>query len=656
MKNPYAVLLLFVLTAVIAWVLTAAVDAYLFGRADLAWQLLPGTAYEIYTRLIISLSFLVLGFFISRHLAHERKDEQKIEHLNRVLATVRNVELTLARGAMASREDLIHTVCNDLVGGKAYNNVWISLIDASGDLRLSAEAGMGPGLAPVVEAIHAGQYPKCVAQVLSQPDVMVIEGSAHNCPGCPLAPVYRGTGSMVCRLEYGQRNLGVVTASLSPDLAREPQEQALFMEVAASVSTALQNMELEESKRGTQLELARARRREEETGFRIQQMLLFQQPPSQVVGAGMAAITIPSQQVDGDFYDFFVHTERVFDVIIADVMGKGVHAALLGAATKSHFIRAIATLMSASGGAVLPSPEEIVNAVHKEMTPRLIELDSFVTAFYARLDLNEGIMTYVDCGHPKPLHYQPAVGRCKLVEGKNLFLGASASEIYQQSSVKLCQDDVILLYSDGVIELQSRNRDFFGAQRLAEVIQNGSRLGPVPLIDRIVMDLVGFARAEGPTDDLTCVAIKIESIQPIQTLARVELNTSSDPAELARIRGFVLGLLRRLPLTTVDELEVSRLELAVNEAASNIMRHAYHGDFGLPIRLEADVYEKRMTIRLYHWGKPYDASTAALTTPADGRIGGFGLSIIAQCIDRVRYLPGPNGSHCVEMTKIFKKP
>ena len=90
-------------------------------------------------------------------------------------------------------------------------------------------------------------------------------------------------------------------------------------------------------------ELAQAREREVEIGFRIQQTLLLDEPPRDIPGLRVAALTVPSQRIDGDFYVFFKHPDQRLDIIVGDVMGKGVPAALLGAATKSHFIEALSS-------------------------------------------------------------------------------------------------------------------------------------------------------------------------------------------------------------------------------------------------------------------------------------------------------------------------
>jgi serine phosphatase RsbU (regulator of sigma subunit) len=95
-------------------------------------------------------------------------------------------------------------------------------------------------------------------------------------------------------------------------------------------------------------ELEQAREREIETGFRIQQTLLLDQPPVDVPGLRVAALTVPSQRIDGDFYIFLRHSDDSLDVIVGDVMGKGIPAALLGAATKSRFPIRLVTVLIAS--------------------------------------------------------------------------------------------------------------------------------------------------------------------------------------------------------------------------------------------------------------------------------------------------------------------
>ena len=130
-----------------------------------------------------------------------------------------------------------------------------------------------------------------------------------------------------------------------------------------------------------------AREHEVAIGFKIQQMLLLDEPPRDIPGLRVAALTIPSQRIAGDFYGFFTHQDESLDIIVADVMGKGIPAALLGAAAKSHFMQALCHLIALSPAGALPEPREVVTLAHAGMGRHLIELESFVTLCYARVDL-----------------------------------------------------------------------------------------------------------------------------------------------------------------------------------------------------------------------------------------------------------------------------
>ena len=260
-----------------------------------------------------------------------------------------------------------------------------------------------------------------------------------------------------------------------------------------------------------QEELARAREQEVEIGFKIQQTLLLDQPPRDVPGVRVAALTIPSQRIDGDFYDFFKHRDDCLDVIVGDVMGKGIPAALLGAATKSHFLQALSRLISLAAPGTLPEPKDIVTLAHSEVARQLIELESFVTVCYARFDLREPIASISwTAATPRRFISRRSTGTCAMLQGENLPLGVSEREIYEQIRVPLHTGDVLLFYSDGLTETRNSAGELFGIERLAECVRTHGRLEPEALIDRIRQAAVAFSNSETFGDDLTCVAVRIE--------------------------------------------------------------------------------------------------------------------------------------------------
>lgn len=248
-----------------------------------------------------------------------------------------------------------------------------------------------------------------------------------------------------------------------------------------------------------------------EIGSKIQQTLLSGTPPRDMCGIEIAAASISSQKIDGDFYDFIEHGTDCFDLIIGDVMGKGIPAALVGAATKNSFLRAVGYLQ-ASENRLPPAAEKIVGFVNREVTPKLMFFESFVTACYTRVDLAKSEVTYVDCGHTKTIHYHGYERRISLLEGDNLPLGFSEREVFVEKSVKVEKGDVLFFYSDGVTETKNRQGELFGDWRLEEFIRQNARLEPQRIISALIETLNNFSKETEFNDDLTCVTLRFGEI------------------------------------------------------------------------------------------------------------------------------------------------
>jgi sigma-B regulation protein RsbU (phosphoserine phosphatase) len=398
-------------------------------------------------------------------------------------------------------------------------------------------------------------------------------------------------------------------------------------------------------------QLAQAHQREVEIGARIQQTLLLGQPPTDLAGVQIAALTIPSQPVDGDFYDFLQYNAQCLDIVVGDVMGKGVPAALLGAAIKSAPLRAISRLLTASSRNALPEPEEIVELVHRDITRQFISLNVFATLCYARFDLEQSRLVLVDCGHTKPVYFRRQTGTCELLQGDNMPLGFSERESYRQVVFPVAVGDLVVFYSDGVTEARNAAGAFFGVERLMEIIQAQNHLEPQPLIDAICRAVNTFTGTETWADDLTCVVLRLAETGSACPLAQAQCEVSSAAAELTRLRAFVHTFCQELPVRVLDEEGLSQLELAVTEAASNIMRHAYHGRTDQRIQLTADAFADHVCLRLWHRGTAFDPATVQPPVFDGSRDGGFGVYIIAHCVDEVRYSHDERGENCICLVK-----
>ena len=184
---------------------------------------------------------------------------------------------------------------------------------------------------------------------------------------------------------------------------------------------ALQAAMVLEGERAYRISIAEERlRKEVEIGGRIQETLLLGRPPAALSGIRIGVLTVPSRAVDGDFFDFLSCGEDCLDMFVGDVMGKGIPAALVGAAAKSDLLKAFGQLTADNRIRRLPEPQDIVTAVHQHLTAKLIRIESFISLYYSRFDLRNRQLIFVDCGHPQAIHYRADRGTLELLAGDNM--------------------------------------------------------------------------------------------------------------------------------------------------------------------------------------------------------------------------------------------
>jgi sigma-B regulation protein RsbU (phosphoserine phosphatase) len=237
-----------------------------------------------------------------------------------------------------------------------------------------------------------------------------------------------------------------------------------------------------------------------------------------------------------------------------------------------------------------------------------------------------------------------------MVHGDNLPLGIREGEIYDQLSVPFAPGDVLLFYSDGITEARNSTRELFGVERLTECVQINRALEPEALVEVIRNAVFTFSASERLADDLTCVAIKVEERQ--LPLACAEIEIRSALTGLSRAREFVRTFCHHVPGSPLDEDSVAELELAVNEVASNIMKHAYHGRADQWIHLQAEAFPGQVLFQLHHLGDPFDPSAAPQPAFDGSRESGFGIYLITKSVDDVRYYRDERGRNCIALTKI----
>jgi len=250
---------------------------------------------------------------------------------------------------------------------------------------------------------------------------------------------------------------------------------------------------------------------------KIERHLLHATPPSSLSGASVAALSIPSGHLDGDFYDFVVYNNKKIDIIMADVMGKGIQSALVGAGIKSIILKTLSTYdCNISPKICCPDKisdllriDAVMEKVHAMSIEKLITLEMFITMCFARIDLDQGMMSLIDCGHTKSIHYRAASDQSVFLEGDSLPLGILETAEYNPVVVSLQQGDMLLFYSDGVTEAENSDGEMFGAKRLAALTHQHHNLSPDEMIHKIEDSVKAFSGCTKFADDFSCIAVSM---------------------------------------------------------------------------------------------------------------------------------------------------
>lgn len=212
-----------------------------------------------------------LGIYTTgRDITERKKAEEIIEHLNLVLRAIRNINQLIAKEK--ERDRLLNGVCHTLIETRGYYNAWLGLVDESGKLVTTAEAGLGEGFLPMVEWLKRGELTACGQKALKQSDVVVTKDPSSTCADCPLAKSYAGRGAMTARLEHEQKIYGFLSASIPAEFAADEEEQALFNEVVGDVAFALHSIELDEERKRAEEDMRKYAEQLEQANIHLQEM------------------------------------------------------------------------------------------------------------------------------------------------------------------------------------------------------------------------------------------------------------------------------------------------------------------------------------------------------------------------------------------------
>lgn len=218
------------------------------------------------------------------------------------------------------------------------------------------------------------------------------------------------------------------------------------------------------------------------------------------------AVILPAREVGGDLYDFFYIDESRIGLVIADVSGKGVPAALFTTVTRA-LLRAASSKDFSTPGECLT----MVNDLLCESNPSCI----FITLFFGVLDLRTGDLSYSNAGHNPPRLLR-ADSRLEVVpKTGNLVLGIQPDHTYNNSQIQLMPGDTLFLYTDGITEAENLQDEEFTESRLDAKLAELAGASSERVATEIVDEVQDFVHEAPQSDDITCLVARFLSPLPV---------------------------------------------------------------------------------------------------------------------------------------------
>ena len=441
--------------------------------------------------------------------------------------------------------------------------------------------------------------------------------------GAPLPPPLEQREVIVAPISSSQSNCGIL-GFLDPD-------QGVFdagdMQLLASVAEQI----------GALVEAAQARQNREEqerlarelaTAAEIQRSLLPLRLPK-VKSCQLTAYLRPAREVGGDFYDVAPSETGAAFVLLADVAGKGMPAALLTALVHATFH---------SEAPYHTDPASLLQTINQALYADLDKAQTFVTAAILKIEEDPLRINYASAGHADAIHWQDGQHNLRFLPATCLPLGVEQTLECRNEKTLLHPGDCFWLYSDGVTEAENPSAQTFGAGGLSDIIRAVHSANAEDQVGAVVEALEAYCWGLPLKDDIAFVTLRV---QPEMLSSDQEVFPFVVPSRLPAIPQAVTWLRDHLT-ECVDSQEEKNaacgFALAFSEVLANQIEHAYGREQGLVIgvlTLEkqgwgVDLYDRGLTFEK-RLGMPYRIN------PDDPPLHGYGLRLVQGLTDVCAY-------------------
>jgi phosphoserine phosphatase RsbU/P len=434
---------------------------------------------------VMFVSVIVTGVIaISLSMVKDRIEHALDKRVFREEYRVNTALHELSRGMLhfLDRESLLAALTRDLPAILKLNSACVMALDESGEI-----ARLAGNDVPVKHLAYLAAMPAFKAGLRGDVPIVVnaLPGAVYNRELHVAFTIASGNGQYIAVL-LGEKTSGRPLTSDELDLLRT---------VADHAALGWKNADMTE-----EMKAQERIKKEIEIAQTIQAAMLPASTP-EIPGYDLAASSTPAREVGGDFFDFLNRSDRAFGIVLGDVSDKGISAAMVMAS-------AISTLRFAAEEET--APRDILGRANSRLF-RDTHRHMFVAVFFGMLDPKTDVLTFTNAGLPKPLLFR---GDDSFVidwsdNGKHFPLGTQQEVEFHQQSLQLEAGDILVLYTDGVMEARDVNDEEFGVKRLRDVVRARADCTAEEIRKAVCEQIAAFTGKTELFDDLTLIVLKV---------------------------------------------------------------------------------------------------------------------------------------------------
>ncbi len=337
------------------------------------------------------------------------------------------------------------------------------------------------------------------------------------------------------------------------------------------------------------------------------------------------AVMDPAREVGGDFYDFFLVDDDHLCLLMADVSGKGIPAAL--------FMMASRTIL-ANNAMMGKTPEQILTDTNAAICSGNRE-EMFVTVWLGILEISTGKLTAANAGHEYPV-LKNADGSYELYKDRHGFvIGGMEGIRYREYELQLQPGSKLFLYTDGVPEATNASEDMYGTDRMVAALNADPDAGPKQTVESVKRSVDQFVKNAEQFDDMTMLCLEYRG----KSKNMNEIDVEAVEQNLSRVQDFVDSFLEASDCPAGKRMQIG---VAVEEIFINIASYAYAPGTGrVTIRVETSENPATLYITFMDHGVPYNPLAKEdpdITLDAGQRaVGGLGIFMTKKFMDDVIY-------------------